>query len=203
MAETTPAVLGTWEGGLAAFLMILASEMGDKTFLIEAILSAKGPRLAVFCGTMIVMTVMTIIGAYIGFAFVMFIDPYYINIVAAFVFIAFAIVTFIEAVRHRDEDELESGLLKQGATWKQTFWKSLSLVFLAEWGDRSQIGTIALAARTSVLPVIVGAVLGHVVCSATAVIAGKFLSEYISERLMSGIACVLFSLFAVLILVFS
>mmetsp|Transcript_34545 Transcript_34545/g.60646 ORF Transcript_34545/g.60646 Transcript_34545/m.60646 type:complete len:204 (-) Transcript_34545:7-618(-) len=203
MAETNPIVLGTFEAGVAAFLMILASEFGDKTFLIEAVLSAKGPRLAVFSGTMIVMTLMTVIGACIGVACMMYVDPYYISVFAACVFSAFAVVAFIETIRHRDEDELESGLLKNGATWKQTFWKALSLVFIAEWGDRSQIGTIALAAKASVFPVIVGAVFGHAVCSALAVISGKLLAKYISERMMSGIACVLFAVFAVLILVLS
>jgi putative Ca2+/H+ antiporter (TMEM165/GDT1 family) len=199
MADTKS--LGSWEGGLASFLMILASEMGDKTFLIEAILSSKGPRLAVFTGTMIVMTFMTVLGAYVGVTFVNYVDPYYINIAAALVFISFAVVALFEALRTPEEDEVSSGLLKEGASWKQTFWRALSLVFLAEWGDRSQIGTVALAARTSIWPVIVGAVLGHVVCSATAVIAGRLLSEYISERLMSAVACVLFTVFAVLILV--
>jgi putative Ca2+/H+ antiporter (TMEM165/GDT1 family) len=192
--------VGFWEGGLAACIMILSSEMGDKTFLIEVILSSKGSRLAVFCGTMIAMTLMTVLGAYIGAVFVLFIDPYYISIASACIFIAFAIVSFFDVCFPRDDFENQNNLIKDGASWKETFYKALTLVLLAEWGDRSQIGTMALASKNSIGSVILGAVVGHSICSMTAVLAGRCCASYISERVMSGIACVLFAWFAYLVI---
>lgn len=46
------------------------------------------------------------------------------------------------------------------------------MTFLAEWGDRSQIATIALAASFNPYMVTFGALLGHFICTAAAVKIG-------------------------------
>ena len=68
---------------------------------------------------------------------------------------------------------------------------------LAEWGDRSQIATIALAASKDVYGVIIGGVLGHAICTSLAVIGGRILATRISERAVALIGGVLFITFAV------
>lgn len=55
------------------------------------------------------------------------------------------------------------------------------LTFLAEWGDRSQITTIALATDET-YRVMLGSLLGHLVCTSIAVLGGKLISEKISEK---------------------
>lgn len=56
------------------------------------------------------------------------------------------------------------------------------MTFLAEWGDRSQIATIALAASYNLFMVNIGAILGHFVCTAAAVQIGDWISKRISEK---------------------
>lgn len=80
---------------------------------------------------------------------------------------------------------------------KTVFWQALTLTFLGEWGDRSQITTIALAAETSPMFVFVGAFLGHCFCTSLAVIGGKFLAKRISERTVNICGGVLFLLFGI------
>merc|ERR1719487_1697761 len=63
--------------------------------------------------------------------------------------------------------------------------KALGLTFVAEWGDRSQIATIALAAaKDSVFGVTMGGVTGHFCCTGLAVLGGRFLAASISERVV-------------------
>ena len=57
-----------------------------------------------------------------------------------------------------------------------------SLQFLAEWGDRSQIATIALAAKNEPFGTTIGGIIGHAMCTGAAVLGGKVLSEKISKK---------------------
>ena len=56
------------------------------------------------------------------------------------------------------------------------------MTFLAEWGDRSQIATIALAASFNPYAVTFGALLGHMICTAAAVKLGYWISGKITEK---------------------
>jgi len=80
---------------------------------------------------------------------------------------------------------------------KLVFWQALTMTFLGEWGDRSQISTIALAANSNAYLVFVGSFLGHVLCTSLAVVGGKFLANKISERTVNICGGILFLLFGI------
>jgi len=62
------------------------------------------------------------------------------------------------------------------------FLEALILTFLAEWGDRSQLATIALATHYNAIGVTFGGILGHCICTVGAVMGGKMLAMKISPR---------------------
>ena len=62
------------------------------------------------------------------------------------------------------------------------FIETFCLNFFAEWGDRSQISTIVLAAKEDPTGVIVGSLFGYSVCTAIAVLGGRFMAQIISIR---------------------
>jgi len=82
------------------------------------------------------------------------------------------------------------------------FIQGFTMTFLAEWGDRSQIATIALAAARDPVGVTLGGILGHAICTGGAVISGKFAAARISERAVAYfggacfLLCGLYSLYA-------
>ena len=61
------------------------------------------------------------------------------------------------------------------------YLEAFVLVFLAEWGDRSQIATVTLASHLSPVGVTAGAVLGHGCCTGLAVMGGQLISRRISQ----------------------
>uniref|UniRef100_A0A0E0R899 GDT1 family protein n=1 Tax=Oryza rufipogon TaxID=4529 RepID=A0A0E0R899_ORYRU len=101
------------------------------------------------------------------------------------------------------EEKLESGQGKStlrrffGRFCTPIFLEAFILTFLAEWGDRSQIATIALATHKNAIGVAVGASLGHTVCTSLAVIGGSMLASKISQRTVATIGGVLFLGFSV------
>merc|ERR1712190_86748 len=78
------------------------------------------------------------------------------------------------------------------------FLEALMLTFLAEWGDRSQIATISLSAHQNPVGVIIGAVIGHSICTSLAVFGGEWLGKRISQRAVAFTGGFLFFLFAIL-----
>ncbi|NXJ03412.1 TM165 protein, partial [Odontophorus gujanensis] len=62
------------------------------------------------------------------------------------------------------------------------FVQAFTLTFLAEWGDRSQLTTIVLAAREDPYGVAVGGTVGHCLCTGLAVIGGRMIAQKISVR---------------------
>ena len=68
--------------------------------------------------------------------------------------------------------------------------------FVAEWGDRSQIATIAMSAAKDPLGVCIGGAIGHGICTALAVLGGRLLASRISERTVTIAGGVLFLIFA-------
>ncbi|KAL5013054.1 hypothetical protein ScPMuIL_011605 [Solemya velum] len=76
------------------------------------------------------------------------------------------------------------------------FLQSFTLTFLAEWGDRSQLTTIILAAREDIFGVILGGILGHSLCTGLAVIGGRIIAQKISIRTVTLVGGVVFLVFA-------
>ena len=63
-------------------------------------------------------------------------------------------------------------------------------VFIAELGDKTQLATMLFASdtHTSKLTVFLGASLALIATSALGVVAGTFLSNYVSERVLQYVA---------------
>jgi len=76
------------------------------------------------------------------------------------------------------------------------FIQAFTMTFLAEWGDRSQLATIVLAARENTWAVIIAGVLGHSLCTGLAVLGGRFIAQKISVRTVTLVGAVVFLLFA-------
>ncbi|RMD44790.1 hypothetical protein DV735_g362, partial [Chaetothyriales sp. CBS 134920] len=80
--------------------------------------------------------------------------------------------------------------------WVQTF----VMTFLGEWGDRSQVATIAMAAGQDYCWVTAGALAGHAICTGVAVLGGKAIAGRVSLRTVTLGGAIAFLAFAILYL---
>ncbi|CAF4581533.1 unnamed protein product, partial [Rotaria sp. Silwood2] len=76
------------------------------------------------------------------------------------------------------------------------FIQAFIMTFLAEWGDRSQITTIVLAATENLLGVIIGGTIGHGFCTGLAVIGGRYVAQHISPKTVTLVGGIVFLCFA-------
>merc|ERR1719290_937701 len=214
-------------GFLAALSVIIVSELGDKTFFIAAIMAMKNPRLTVFAGAITSLAIMHIMASFFGYATTVIprVITYYLS---SFLFALFGLKMLHEGyhmspnegqeeyeevneeLRKKAEKDKESkGDIESGDTRNPSavlfaskiFVQAFTMTFLAEWGDRSQLATVILAAREDVYGVCVGGILGHALCTGLAVIGGKIIATRISVRTVTLIGGVVFVLFAVSALV--
>lgn len=219
--------------------MIVVSEIGDKTFLIAALMAMKAPRLLVFTAAFSSLAIMTVLSGIVGHALPSLIPQNVTQMLASLMFVVFGVRLFKEGLHmskevgvgeemQEVEDEMSSADLQKnlssmengGSAQSQSSWKAaltkvnnlmsyilspiwvqvFVMTFLGEWGDRSQIATIAMAAGSDYWSVILGAVLGHAICTAAAVIGGKLMAQKISMRNVTLGGAVTFIIFAILYL---
>jgi putative Ca2+/H+ antiporter (TMEM165/GDT1 family) len=198
-------VLAAFTAGL---LLITISELGDKTFFIAVILSMRYPRHLVLTGVVGALAAMTLLSVAIG-QVIAFLPKIYTHYAAVGLFLLFGIKLLYEASRMTvfTTDEIvgeakdaikvsEKNLKGRRTTWTILF-ESFILTFLAEWGDRTQIATVTLAASNNAVGVTLGAILGHTICAVIAVLGGSLIAGRVSERAVTMIGGVLFLIFAV------
>lgn len=75
--------------------------------------------------------------------------------------------------------------------------KAFSITFFGEWGDKSQLATIGLAADENPFGVVFGGIIGQALCTTAAVMGGKSLASQISEKIVALAGGVLFILFGI------
>ncbi|KAI8143701.1 hypothetical protein BJV82DRAFT_609111 [Fennellomyces sp. T-0311] len=228
---------------LISLLMIIVSEIGDKTFLIAAIMAMKHSRFVVFSAAFSSLALMSVLSAFLGHVVPNLIPKAYTDVLAALLFLFFGARMIYEGY-HMEEDnqeemtEVEEELkevedrdkvikleslevggmepedderrkanktqqVKEGLmnlmqlVFSPVFVQTFVLTFLGEWGDRSQISTIALAAANNVYWVTAGVIVGHTLCTALAVVGGRMLAAKISVRTVTLAGAVLFLVFGV------
>ncbi|CAG8467437.1 6048_t:CDS:2 [Ambispora leptoticha] len=204
---------------ILSFLMIIVSEIGDKTFLIAAIMAMKYSRLVVFSAAFSSLIVMSVLSAILGHVVPNLIPQIYTNYLAAILFLFFGIKMAFEGwhmspeetnqeleevsaeLNEKEEAQLIAAVETGGVPdikssngltdglqnlcqliFSPVFVQTFILTFLGEWGDRSQIATIALGAAQNVYYVMLGTIVGHSMCTALAVIGGRMLAQKISLR---------------------
>eukprot|EP00931_Biecheleriopsis_adriatica_P075151 TRINITY_DN49085_c0_g1_i1.p1 TRINITY_DN49085_c0_g1~~TRINITY_DN49085_c0_g1_i1.p1 ORF type:complete len:259 (-),score=44.93 TRINITY_DN49085_c0_g1_i1:57-833(-) len=206
-----------WEGITSSFLMILATEMGDETFIIAAVMAMRHPKFTVLSGALAALYFMTVLSAFLGVVLPNLISAQRVSQCATVLYTFFGCRLMWVGLRGEEEDkdeefeEVENNL-KDSATKSQKSWvrrqfskfctpvflEALMLTFLAEWGDRSQIATISLSAHQNPVGVIFGAIAGHSICTSLAVFGGEFLGKRIPQRYVAFGGGCLFILFAIL-----
>lgn len=208
-------------GFTAAFSLIFVSEIGDKTFFIAALLAMQYEKGLVLLGSMAALALMTVLSVVIGIMFHSVPSQFQTTLPIG-EYAAVTLLMFFGLKSIKDAWELPSKGVKSGdkngpeldelaeaeelvkekvskrlSNPLEIIWKSFSLVFFAEWGDRSMLATIALGAAQSPWGVASGAIAGHLLATSFAVLGGAFLANYISEKLVGYIGGVLFLVFGV------
>ena len=168
----------------AVFPIIFIGELPDKTMFASLVLASRGRPLAVWLGAAAAFTAHVVIAVTIGVGLFKLLPHRALEAVVTLLFLAGAIYAFREAASEDEEELVE----KEAATHRQMATTAFVVIFVAEWGDLTQILTANLAVKYHApLSVGVGAVLALWSVAALAVVSGQGLMRHVNVALVRRI----------------
>jgi len=174
------------EAFLVSASVVALAEMGDKTQLLAFALAAKvRHRVPIALGILVATLANHFLAGWIGVWLATLVAPGTLRWIVAASFFVFGLWTLKpdEPGGHRD---------LPGAG---VFVTTVVSFFLIEIGDKTQLATVALAARfDSLVPVVMGTTLGMMIADVPAVWAGEALSRRVNMKWMRWVAAALFIL---------
>ncbi len=172
MTDLSTATLGAWLSSAgASFLLIALAEFGDKSQLVCMTLAARHRGLPVVFGAVSAFAVLNLLAVLFGAAVAAWLPEWVVTTAVAILFAVFG----ISALRYTEENEDEEVAEKPG---HGIFATTFLLIFLAEFGDKTQIAVAGLGSTTEATAVWSGATLALAGTSLLGVIAGrKFLHK--------------------------
>jgi len=174
---------------ITSTLFVILAEMGDKTQLLGMAFATRYRWQTVLWGVFIATLINHLFAVVVGTSITRFVPLNTVQIVAAISFIIFGLWT-IRGDQLEGEDRERS---------MSPFWTITIAFFIAEMGDKTQLATIALAAKfNTIIPVWAGTTLGMMVANAIGILIGVVLGKQIPERLVKWGAALIFILFGLI-----
>jgi putative Ca2+/H+ antiporter (TMEM165/GDT1 family) len=185
---------------VTAFLLVVPVELPDKTFVATLVLATRYRPAPVWFGVTTAFGVQCLVAVLAG-RLVSLLPERPVHLVAGALFLAGAVMLFRSARRAPDEErererEFSRKIGYQRASGLRAAATSFGVLFVAEWGDLSQLLTAGLVAQgRHPIGVFAGSWAGLAAVSAAAVLLGRVLLRYVSLTLVqyvgAGVCAVL------------
>jgi len=172
---------------VASFALIVLAEMGDKTQFLAMSFATRYNAfkvlLAVFLATISNFAITVTVGQLL--TAIVPIDI--ISLAASLSFIGFGLWTF-RGEKPKSADKKVSRFGVVGTV--------CIAFFIAEFGDKTQLATISLAAQyQNAVSVLIGATLGMLVADGIGIVAGVVLGKHIPQRTLKWVSATIFLIF--------
>lgn len=175
---------------LGAVVMVVLAEMGDKTQLLAMAFATRFPAKAVMWGvlfaTVLNHALAVAVGNYLGTSF----DMQLVQMIAAASFILFGLWTIRgDALDGEDKRKMILGPIMTVAV----------AFFVAEMGDKTQLATVALAAKyDSTIATLLGTTTGMMIADALGIYVAIVAGKKMPEKLVKWISAFIFIAFGFL-----
>jgi putative Ca2+/H+ antiporter (TMEM165/GDT1 family) len=182
------------ESFLVSTGIVALAEIGDKTQLLSFLLAARFRKpLPIVLGILVATLLNHALAGALGTLVTAWMGPEALRWVLGVSFILMAAWILVPDKLDADADGQLPRLGVFGAT--------LVAFFLAEMGDKTQVATVALAARYGeFVLVVLGTTLGMMLANVPAVLLGGRIAERMPVRLVHGVAAVVFAVLGVVTL---
>jgi putative Ca2+/H+ antiporter (TMEM165/GDT1 family) len=171
---------------LIPLLAVGLAEMGDKTQLSILLLSSRTKEYAkLLTGVMLAFLLADGFAILVGSWVTNVIPDHLVKLISGAVFILFGVMI----LRGDSKEDEESNL-----SGKNALISGFSMIFLSEWGDKTQIASALFATEFNPMMVFIGVMAALLILSVMAIYLGKFLAGRIDRSLITRVAGVIFLL---------
>jgi len=184
----------------AALGLVALLELGDKTQLVTISLATRHPWAQVLAGAIVGLVAATAIGAAVGGLLATALGAWltYIKIAGGILFLVLGVWTLVQVLRRPSPEEPEEDVKER----RSAFLTAASFSFLAEFGDKTQLTVIILAATYEApISVFLGGSAGLAVIAVSSVVIGAGLSRILSDRWLRLVSSGLFILAGILLII--
>ena len=192
MPDLLPALSGPWlTSAGTTFLLVGLAEFGDKSQLVCMTLAARHRGLPVVIGAILAFAILNLLAVLFGAAVAAWLPEWLVTLAVAVLFAIFG----ISALRYEEEDEDDKVEETPGHGIVAT---TFLLIFLAEFGDKTQLAVAGLGSTSEPSAVWAGATVALATTSALGVFAGRKLLNRLPLRWIHRISGVFFLLLAII-----
>ena len=172
------------EAILISFFVVAIAEIGDKTQLLAIVLASRFKRPFAIIGGILSATIVNhLVAATGGFYLANLLEGFWFRLAVAISFLAMGVWALVPS-----RADVESSITNRGA-----YVATLLGMFVLEIGDKTQVATVALAARFhSVLLVATGTTLGMLAADIPAVFLADRATTLVPLRYVRAVAALIF-----------
>ena len=172
---------------LTTFAVVFPAELPDKTALASLVLAARYSPFPVWCGGVAAFFLQCLVAVSAG-RLLSLLPPRVLSGIAGVLFAVGAVLVL------RASDEPSVGETAVATSARRVAGIAFGVLFLAEWGDFTQLATVSLSSRYDApVSVFLGAWLALVCVCALAVVLGRSLLRIVPLRLVRIVAACLFA----------
>lgn len=176
---------------IKSFMLVFIAEFGDKSQLVCMTLAARYRPAVVLIGAVLAFAALNLLGVTVGVLVAQWVPDWIVLAIVMLLFLLFG----IQALKSADEED-ENDDSKVG---KHLLVSVFLLIFLAEFGDKTQLAVAGLASVESAVGVWLGSTLALIGTTLLGVLAGRTLLQRLSVTWVqrgSGVVFILFALLA-------
>ncbi len=184
-----------WPLFFSTFSLIFVAELPDKTAFATLLMATRGRPFAIFVGVAAAFCIQSLVAVAFG-SVIGLLPERWIHLGAGILFLAFAAHTWF----HHDEEEAETEATTPSISGRMKFfksaWKAFIVIFIAEWGDLTQLATASIAAHyhDSLATVFLASVLALWAVTALAIFVGHKVRHVIHAKGLKYASAAVFTL---------
>lgn len=174
-----------WKLFVSTFTLILVAELPDKTAFATLLMATRGSSWPIFVGVCAAFFIQSLVAVTFGSALA-FLPEKWVHLTAGLMFFVFAVLALKRDSGDEDAERFSGADMKN--FWRVA-WSSFVVIFIAEWGDLTQLATASLQARYhDAFTIFVAATLALWMVTALAIMVGRHAKQVFHPVLLNRLA---------------